>query len=201
MKLEKRIVELESELEKEKENMKKLEKKLEKEIKKSSKREDEISALREQNKNLQNSAPPPPPPARSSSIGSPQSTKSNFSEREIDNEEFLQQKERIMRLEKELEIERNSRKEADGEVIRLRAAINGVNLDESMIQSLIPAGDDLSKPSAEEQTTESQITFESEARYVLFVGRLVYFLSKFVCMEVMRIPIAGTPDTILIISS
>lgn len=165
MKLEKRIVELESELEKEKENMKKLEKKLEKEIKNSSKREDEISALREQNKNLQNSAPPPPPPTRSSSIGSPQSTKSHFSEREIDNEEFLQQKERIMRLEKELDIERNSRKEADGEVIRLRAAINGVKLDESMIQSLIPAGDDLSKPSAEEQTTESQITFESEASF------------------------------------
>lgn len=43
----------------------------------------------------------------------------------------------VARLEEELDEERRLRREADGEIIKLRAAMNGVKLDESMVSALL----------------------------------------------------------------
>lgn len=151
-KLEKRIAELEAELEKERDRVKKIVKKLENEKSQSTKREDEISALRQQNQNLKNVPPPPPSsfssPTRFSSRKQVSNTSSEvekiYMERDVDPEELTEQKALVARLENELGRERVSRKTADGEVIRLRAEINGVKLNAEEVAALIPSGDDVS---------------------------------------------------------
>lgn len=44
---------------------------------------------------------------------------------------------RVAKLEEELENERQLRREADGEIIKMRAAVNGVRLDEEMVNDLL----------------------------------------------------------------
>ena len=163
-KLEKRIAELESELEKEKELVKKTDKKLEKEKSRSAKREEEISVLRQQNQNMKNAAPPPPAsPIRSMKKAAPvapatpvQSAANHkeiksvteilpekvYIERGVDPQELIEQKVLVSKLEDQLQRERSSRRNADGEVIRLRAEINGVKLDADEVAALIPSGHD-----------------------------------------------------------
>lgn len=157
-KLERRISELEAELEKEKERVKKIEKKLENEKTRSSKREDEISALRQQNQNLKNVPPPPqsqstPMRSQSSPMRSPSRKQIStgptevekvYVERDVDPQELDEQKALVARLEEQLDRERGSRRTADGEVIRLRAEINGVKLNADEVAALIPNGDDVS---------------------------------------------------------
>jgi myosin heavy subunit len=158
MKLEKRIAELEAELEKEKEVVKKLEKKLKNEKNQSVKREEEISVLRQQNQNMKNSAAPFPPsspvqsPTRKqlkSQPITPAKTKETSEvvlvERQVDPLELAQQKAFVTKLEHDLERERISRRNADGEVIRLRAEINGVKLNDDEVAALIPTGNDATK--------------------------------------------------------
>lgn len=55
-------------------------------------------------------------------------------------------------MEEELEAERLSHRDADGEIIKLRAEINGVNLDESDVQALLAPIVDVSKT---DETRES----------------------------------------------
>merc|ERR1712228_1059060 len=43
----------------------------------------------------------------------------------------------IARLERELEVEKKSHREADGEIIKLRAAINGVQLTDAYVKDLV----------------------------------------------------------------
>ena len=157
-KLERRISELEAELEKEKERVKKIEKKLENEKTRSSKREDEISALRQQNQNLKNVPPPPQSqstpmrsqsspmrsPSRKQIITGPTEVEKVYVERDVDPQELDEQKALVARLEEQLDRERGSRRTADGEVIRLRAKINGVKLNADEVVALIPNGDDVS---------------------------------------------------------
>jgi len=120
-KLEKRIAELEAELEKERDRVKKIEKKLENEKAQSTKREDEISALRQQNQNLKNVPPPPPSllsspmrsPSRKNAIANSSEVEKVYVERDVDPEELAEQKALVVRLETELGRERISRKTAD----------------------------------------------------------------------------------------
>lgn len=154
-KLEKRIIELETELEKEKERVRKLEKKLEAEKSRSSRREDEISALRQQNQNIKNMA------VSSSRSSIPTGEKVVVD----DSKELAEQKALVARLEQELEREKASRKTADGEVIRLRAEINGVKLNDEEVAALIPTGDGVSAaltPLDFEPTIERKGTTETD---------------------------------------
>jgi hypothetical protein len=61
-----------------------------------------------------------------------------------ESKELAEQKALVARLEKELEREKASRKTADGEVIRLRAEINGIKLNDEEVAALIPTGDGVS---------------------------------------------------------
>lgn len=185
-KLEKRIAELEAELEKEKEVFRKLEKKLKNEKQQSAKREEEISILRQQNQNMKNNLllPPSSPmqspsrkeikpsPARNMSASSPShktktATEKVFVQQDVDPLELAEQKAIVARLEHDLERERLSRRNADGEVIRLRAEINGVKLNAEEVAALIPTGDDVVKalplPELEpEPQVDSESSFEED---------------------------------------
>jgi len=191
-KLEKRIHHLEAELAREKETAKKLELKLEKEKSRFAKREEDITSLRQQNKNLKSNAAaaqaavyqlppgsprlvPPASPRPRAQLPQHRSVESipkmpdlepelqTSSSAEVQTEaqtvyvekiveidvhpaQLAEQKALVQRLEEELNKERRSRMNADGEVIRLRAEINGVTLDDAMIQALIPEGIDKQKP-------------------------------------------------------
>ena len=159
-KLERRIADLEAELEKEREVVKKIEKKLEKERTQSSKREEEISILRQQNQNMKNAVPlAPSSPLQSPSrkkiesipvaptiVSVPTVVKEEvYIDRDVDPQELAEQKALVARLEQDLDRERSSRRNADGEVIRLRAEINGVKLNADEVAALIPSGDDVIK--------------------------------------------------------
>ena len=54
----------------------------------------------------------------------------------------------IAHLEEELEAERKLRREADGEIIKLRATINGVKLQDSEVQDLLAQQLETAPPSA-----------------------------------------------------
>ncbi len=194
-KLEKRIAQLEAALEKEKEVVKKIESKLEKEKAISEKRKDEITALRQQNQNLKNSAPLPPrdaSPTRSptrkhvkstsldSAVG--QTVEKVYVERDVDPQELAEQKALVARLEEELERERASRKTADGEVIKLRAEINGVTLNDEEVAALIPSGDDVSVSLTKldtEPTIEHKESMESNVVEVTDLERYVDFTRSY----------------------
>ena len=55
----------------------------------------------------------------------------------VSPEVLAEHRSRVARLEDELEEERRLRREADGEIIKLRAAMNGVKLDDSMVSALL----------------------------------------------------------------
>jgi myosin heavy subunit len=165
-KLEKRIAKLEVELEKEKALVKKLETDLETERARSNDKKEQISILREQNQNLQSRAPPSPMRNQSAPLrhsrtksssqllppSSPRSTQDtntlqtatsatatfDLAPNPIDQQVLADQKALVARLEGELEKERNARRDADGEVIKLRAEMNGVKLDDSDVEALLP---------------------------------------------------------------
>jgi myosin heavy subunit len=55
----------------------------------------------------------------------------------VSPEILAEHRSRVARLEEELEHERRSRRDADGEIIRLRAEVNGVKLDDEQIRALL----------------------------------------------------------------
>lgn len=55
----------------------------------------------------------------------------------VNPEHLAQQRMHVQRLEDQLEAERKLRREADGEIIKLRAAINGVQLKDSEVTALL----------------------------------------------------------------
>ena len=55
----------------------------------------------------------------------------------VSPEALAEHRSRVARLEEELDEERRLRRQADGEIIKMRAAMNGVTLDESMVSALL----------------------------------------------------------------
>ena len=55
----------------------------------------------------------------------------------VSGEVVARQRAAVSRLEEELKAERKLRREADGEIIKLRAAINGVELNDSEVDALL----------------------------------------------------------------
>ncbi len=73
---------------------------------------------------------------------------------------------RVALLEEELEAERKLRREADGEIIKLRAAINGVQLNDSEVDALLAqtletAPSSQHKPQAYDEQSEDQSEYSS----------------------------------------
>lgn len=159
--LEKRIAELEKELAAEKAIVEKLEKEMEKLAAAPPKVQYLPAPMpntphRRQRSDTQ---PPPPPPGpvstpTRSDIG--QENKSVISNSiaavgsaAIHAEAIAEYKDKIAKLEKELEFERKSHRDADGEIIKLRAELNGVKLGDEEVQALLaPVDGKLHSPPA-----------------------------------------------------
>mmetsp|Transcript_39271 Transcript_39271/g.59237 ORF Transcript_39271/g.59237 Transcript_39271/m.59237 type:complete len:1407 (+) Transcript_39271:381-4601(+) len=140
--LEKRIAELESQLKAQKVLVEKLEKQLEDQQNLSAK---EIEALRQHNKMLA-SAPPPSPKRRHTQR--PQVQEQSlpaapisiqpvvFEGATVSPEVLAEHRAHVAKLEEELDAERAARRDADGEIIRLRAAMSGVEMSTEELEAL-----------------------------------------------------------------
>lgn len=151
--LEKRIGELERNLEKEKEAVKKLEEDMEAQKALAEKQLAEMEQLRQQKQQQQvvyASAParaqaqayhsPPPSPRHRSSISSENLSQALVTpalEHTVSSERLAEQQARVAKLEEELEVERKLRRDADGEIIKLRAAVGGVSLSDNEVGALL----------------------------------------------------------------
>lgn len=138
--LEKRIAELESALEVEKETVKKLEEEMVTQKEQTSK---QLEQLQQQQQQLR--AMPPMPPAspriqRREQENVPHAAnavQNTVVEYAVSPEMLAEHRALVAKLEDELEAERGFRRQADSEIIKLRAAINGVTLDETEVKALL----------------------------------------------------------------
>ena len=89
----------------------------------------------------------------------------------VSPEVLAEHRSRVARLEDELEEERRLRREADGEIIKLRAAMNGVKLDDTMVSALLAP--QLSTNSSGMNSEESSFAGDSETPKSLTATRYV----------------------------
>lgn len=150
--LEKRVAELEKQIEDERAIVAKLERDLERSKKDAEK---QIKSLQQRPSTIMPLAPVSPRSPKSPRRSTPQKTDQDVQYShpiplESANPEILAQHlQAIERLENELEAERRSHREADLEIIKLRAEINGVKLNASEVNALLaPVEESPSSPPA-----------------------------------------------------
>lgn len=155
--LEKRIAEIEKELAEAKAAVADLEDKIQQQLEESTKDKDQIQKMRRHRPTVSATsgrAPDSPQSRRRSNLSSDnvlldltQSSAvagpplaglaapdlSNY----VSPEVLAEHRSRVAILEEELDAERRCRRDADGEIIRLRAAINGVELNDSEVNELL----------------------------------------------------------------
>jgi len=183
-KLEKRIHELEVELEKEKVVVKKLESDLENERINTVKNQEEILLLKQRNKEEEIQSPSSPvelspisqhrdsweasPPRREtphSPIGAltiPCLDGLQPPSQPVNPVALAKQKKLVERLERELTRERQARRDADGEVIKLRAKMNGVQLNENDVDALLPTVEGQILPTLSKEDFDDGVSFATE---------------------------------------
>jgi hypothetical protein len=97
----------------------------------------------------------------------------------VSPEVLAEHRSHVARLEEELEGERRFRREADGEIIKLRAAINGVKLDDTMVRDLLAPSPSASGFTSEENSVAGDET-PAKLRYVLL------FVSERFLWQILR---------------
>ena len=178
--LERRIADIEKELAEAKEKVTKLEVELQTQKTVSSKDKEKIMQLQRRQSVRALDAPDSPRSHRRRPSGedtghrrrpSGEGLPANYVSPEILNEHRA----KVAILEDELESERQLRREADGEIIKLRAAMNGVKLDEEMVNDLLAPQVDVTR------SEESSLASEGppKTRYMLFI--IVVLLLVLVC--------------------
>ena len=153
--LEKRIAEIEKELLIAKQMVEKLEYELRKQAEESAKDKEQLQQLRARRRQSQPDQSPMGSKQRKSSMSyeapeSPISKRKSLAagssnvavpegipEDYVSPEALAQHRAKVATLEEELENERKLRRDADGEIIKLRAAINGVNLNDDEVKALL----------------------------------------------------------------
>jgi myosin heavy subunit len=183
--LEKRVAELEEQLEREKALVKKLEEDLKKQKEQA---EADKQNLQQHIHHLGQSKshrrhPTPPSPQQTIGRRTPsdgENAMANGShmrsvpENYVSPEMLEAHKKQVMRLEEELEAERKHRREADSEIIKLRASVSGVQLDDAAVNALLP--DTLKRAKSEEPglsvevDEDETVESEGEMRYVMLLG-------------------------------
>lgn len=174
--LEKKIAEIEKELAAAKLLVDKLEADLKAQAEESSKDKDQIQQLR--NRQLRRQDAPGSPrhnrKVSSSSFGSgnlghlaPPSLEGVPADY-VSPEVLAQHRAKVAILEEELEAERRLRREADGEIIKLRAAINGVKLNEDDVNALLAPQLGGASAAMSEESSYSDEELPSK-RYVWFI--------------------------------
>jgi myosin heavy subunit len=179
-KLEKRVAQLEEELEQKKALIAQIEAKMKAQKEQSAA---ELNKLHHQvhhlntNKSHRRSPTPPSPGGHNRLTPSPSinvrktadgdAGLASVSEDMVSPEVLEQHRAQLMRLEDELEAERKHRRAADGEIIKLRAAMGGVQLSDSDVNALLPKAME-SLPPAETETIEEEVEEERlDERYVI----------------------------------
>jgi uncharacterized coiled-coil protein SlyX len=159
-KLEKRIAELEKELADAKSTVTKLEAGLLSQMEASSKDKDQLSQMLQRRQSVRNvNSQDSPISHRRKVSGVDLSLPADY----VSPDALNAHRAKVAKLEDELDSERQFRREADGEIIRLRAAMNGVKLDEDMVNDL------LAPQAGMTRSEESSVTSEdpSKTRYAL----------------------------------
>ena len=195
---EKQIAELEkriSQIEKELEDAKAQVEKLEFETKKY---HDELLVDKETIRGLQSRRPgvihtripsldaPPSPESRrtrniSGDVG--MGTLPSFPSNYVSPEELAKHRSKVATLEEELEAERRFRRQADGEIIKLRAKVNGVDLNDDDVNDLLAQR--LDTPRSDMVSEQSSFADEptSKLRYIIFT--LVLLLFELFCVALL----------------
>lgn len=177
-KLEKRVAELEKLLEEEKAHVERLQKDM---AKAQENAEKKILSLQQQEssrrtstsmRNVGGVTPPHSPVPFKKAVRSPSKTThlaaTDENSQMVDSAFITQHLEEIARLERELEIEKRARREAGGEIIKLRAEISGVELGDSEVKALI-------KPITPSKSSDKDVRDRLRAlRYVPCVYIIVY---------------------------
>jgi uncharacterized protein YukE len=217
--LEKRIAEIEKELD----AAKQLVEKLEAQVKKQ---QEESTADRETIKNLQNrrttamplrsgsfmEAPPSPGSRRKRNISGdsgvgfglaplPPGVPADY----VSPEVLAMHRAKVATLEEELDAERRFRREADGEIIKLRAKVNGVELDDADVNDLLAQrldtprsmkSDTMSEDSsfAEEPSTRMRYIFVVLVALLFECFCIVFLLRRRSFLLLSLELLAGIPD-------
>jgi DNA repair exonuclease SbcCD ATPase subunit len=183
--LEKKIKEIENELAAAKKMVEKLENDIARRAEEATRDKEQINQLRTHRRGRTPDSPihtrkisspgpagPPPPPP-------PDGLPLDYASPEI----LAEHRAKVAILEEELEEERKLRREADGEIIKLRAAINGVKLNEDDVNALLAPQLGANMGLSEAVSEESSIADEEMKRYVLSLrvafpvpSRTIYFL-------------------------
>jgi predicted RNase H-like nuclease (RuvC/YqgF family) len=181
--LEKRVAVLEEELEKKKALVTQLEEKLAAQKEKSAL---ELSKLQHQVHHLgshRRTPTPTSPGGQHRASPSPKTRERKTTDGDaplpplpedtsVSPEMLAQHQAQVVRLEEELEAERKHRRQADGEIIKLRAAINGVQLNDSDVSALLPktleSGPPVDVNTIAVDDEEESVDEDVERRYVLF---------------------------------
>jgi len=157
--LEKKIKDIEKELDAAKKMVEKLESDIARQAEEAAKDKEQIHQLRTHRRGRTPESPiqtrkimsghsghPPPPP--------PEGMPADY----VSPEVLAEHRSRVAKLQEELEEERTLRREADGEIIKLRAAMSGVKLNEDDVDAL------LAPQRAEAVSEESSIADEEMKR-------------------------------------
>lgn len=193
--LEKRIAEIEKELKAAKAKVEKLEAEAIMQAEQSTKDREKLKSGQNRRPGVihtrsQSSVEAPESPGgrrrknMSGDVGAVMALPSGVPEDYVSPEVLAQHRANVAILEEELDAERRFRREADGEIIKLRAKINGVELNDSDVQDLL--AQKLDTPSGMRSgalsTASSFSEDPSRLRYILLV--LIVLLMLLMCCSV-----------------
>jgi myosin heavy subunit len=135
--LERRIAEIEKELEEAKATVEKLESDIQRQAVEGSQDKSELQQLRASRRPSKRTPDSPPIHRRMSSAVVAESIPEGMPENYVSPALLQEHMSKVAKLEEALEEERYHRREADGEIIKLRAAINGVSLNSDDVKALL----------------------------------------------------------------
>ena len=189
--LEKRIAQIEKELEDAKAHVEKLESDTKKYHEESLQDKETIRGLQSRRPGVIHTripsldAPPSPESRRVRNISGDlgMGTLSSIPTNYVSPEELAKHRSKVATLEEELEAERRFRRQADGEIIKLRAKVNGVDLNDDDVNDLLAQR--LDTPRSEMVSEESSFADEppSKLRYIIFT--LVLLLFELFCVALL----------------
>ena len=180
--LEKRVAQLEEELEQKKVLIQQIEAKMKSQKENAAaelnKLQHQVHHLNTNHSHRRNPTPPSPGGHRGASSPTHSKRKTadsdtslpSLAEDMVSAEMLAEHKAQVRRLEEELEAERRHRRAADGEIIKLRAAMGGVQLSDSDVNALLPDAMESLAPAQAETIEEGEEEEEErlDERYVMF---------------------------------
>jgi ATP-dependent Clp protease ATP-binding subunit ClpA len=101
----------------------------------------------------------------------------------VSPEELAKHRSKVAILEEELEAERKFRRQADGEIIKLRAKVNGVELNDEDVNDLLAQR--LDTPRSEMVSEESSFADEPSSKLRYIIVTLVLLLIELFCVALL----------------